>query len=411
MKKVIYTIVVMCLLMAHKSLAQTILLNEDFSVGVLPPGWSIDSAGVTPLKGWQFTGTPWVQPGNGFDSNYYYPRIESTSSLINLDCNLTTPFFNTTGINKVFLSYSELASFNNSNSYNYSMQKVELTTDSGFTWQELFTLENYRHPSKRGVFDITNEALGFPYVKVRFRYISRATVIGEWAIDSVVIADSIPCLSPPDTGIAVSDVGFACAGEQVKLKLDDLSRGIGQTYQWQHKSSNTGNVFVNIPGAVYDTVTHTQPVATYYQCLVTCGGLTDNSTVKFVSDTPNVGRFNSANYCLLCPTCTDTILLLPSYTGTIPNPIGGPGVVFQWQKTDSLFGVYSDIPGATNNYYVASLANHTTGTYFQCKQTCAATGYTRSISQWTWFYEMINPTLCAIVTRPPAVDVALMDTT
>jgi hypothetical protein len=73
--------------------------------------------------------------------------------------------------------------------------------------------------------------------------------------------------------MASTSIFFACTGTPVTLWLDALSRGIGQSYQWQLKNAANGNTYTDVPGATYDTLNKVQNGDTYYRCRITCNSL------------------------------------------------------------------------------------------------------------------------------------------
>jgi hypothetical protein len=373
MKKVIvFTIL---LLSSIGSKAQTILMQETFTNNSLPPGWTIDSAGITPVNGWKFTGQPSGVTGVGFDS--HYPRLRDIGVNQYFDCNLTSSLIDASAVNGVYLSYSNQCNAGQI-SYSYCYPIIEVTNDSGVTWNEVFrsTISNY--PVKRNIVNLTGLAVGSSNVKIRFRF-KEYQLGGWWAIDSVVVADSMPCISPPDSGTTSCVTKFACTGSPAQLFIDNLSRGIGQTYQWQLNNAASGNVYVNVPGAVYDTLTETQNGNTYYQCIITCGGLSTNSMPLMVQDTPVAVDAYSDNI-HICTGRDDTLRLY--------QPNGGSGVGWQWQSSSLPYSNYIDIPGATNDTYLMSPSNFSNSTYFRSKQVCLSNGTERA---GFWVNEVPNP--------------------
>lgn len=353
--------------------AQNILLQESFNNGALPPGWTIDSAGVSPVNGWTFSGSPLVISGNGFDSNY--ARIDVAQN-IDYDCNLTSPTINASLFSNVFMAYSdENGAY--IHPFNFCYPKVEVSNNGGSTWSSVLIDSIYNYPNKRTIIDISNIAAGYSNVKFRFHFYARNT--GEWAVDSIIVADSIHCISPPDSGITKATSAYSCTGNAANVFIDGLSRGIGQTYQWQLNNAASGNVYTDIPGAVYDTLTILQNGPTYYRCTVTCSGLSTTSQPLYLTDVPTGINPYSDNI-HICSGRDDTLRLYPPY--------GGPGIGYQWTQSALYNGAYSDIPGATNDTYIVGVANYNNMPYYKCKQICQSNGTSAS---GVWVNEVINP--------------------
>ncbi|NVO02874.1 MAG: T9SS type A sorting domain-containing protein, partial [Bacteroidetes bacterium] len=95
----------------------------------------------------------------------------------------------------------------------------------------------------------------------------------DWVVN--VIASS-PCAGTPTPGNTISSSNPICVGVNFTLSAQNITTGSGVTYQWQSSPDNI--TWTNISGATSSTFTGTQTVATYYQCLVTCSGITGTST-------------------------------------------------------------------------------------------------------------------------------------
>lgn len=375
MKKTITTLLLSAAAIICK--AQTILLQETFSNGTMPVGWYNDSAGQVPVIGWKFTGQPSVPAGNGFDNNYV--RISDNGAAI-FDCYLVTPSIDASTVNKLFLTFSDRMLFATGN--NYSVGYIEVSIDGGSNWFQILEARDDHYPVKRNVIDVSAIVVGSSNVKFRYHYHALGSA-GGWAIDSVVVTDSVPCTSPPDSGFAVSNQEFVCTGSSAKLWLDDLARGIGQTYQWQLKNAVSGNVWSNITGATTDTLNTTQNGSTYYRCEVTCGGLSTNSVQLLLPDTPS-GTDTYSDNIHLCAGRDDTLRIV--------SPYDGSGIGYQWQWSAAGNGTYVDIAGANNDTYIVGISNYTSSTYFKCKQVCLSNNTAKA---GFWVNEVPNPhTMC-----------------
>jgi hypothetical protein len=146
------------------------------------------------------------------------------------------------------------------------------------------------------------------------------------------------CTGVPNPGNTVSSMDSVCSGTLFTLSLQNISVGVGLTYQWQ--SSNDGINFNDIAGATNSTYTTSQTSVKYYHCIVTCtnSGQTATSTNLKVAmqlfyhcycgsyatttedtkiDSVHLGTINTGTDSFQCESYTD-------YTGG-PIPILSPG--------------------------------------------------------------------------------------
>ncbi|MCE2681381.1 MAG: GEVED domain-containing protein [Cryomorphaceae bacterium] len=94
------------------------------------------------------------------------------------------------------------------------------------------------------------------------------------------------CNGTPDGGIAVSTTPSICPDVNFVVQLNNASQGDGITYQWQ--VSTNGTTYNNISGATAPSLTTSQDIDSYYQCVVTCGpsGFSGTSTPVQVTTNP-----------------------------------------------------------------------------------------------------------------------------
>jgi hypothetical protein len=374
MKKIIVLIVAFLVTNAH---GQIVVFSEDFSSGSLPFGWTQDSAGYTPVLNWKFNGAPLNVTGAGFDSNY--PRINSTLYPSDyVACSLISSSFSSGTISSAYLSYSEHF-YDAASPSNPTKRKIEISLNNGITWQDVFE-SNLSHGNPvaiKNIINITAYAIGQINIKIKFYYQGHSG--GWWAIDNVQVSDSVACLSPPDNGTTKSTTPFSCTGSPANLYIENLSRGIGQTYQWQLKNAANGNVWTNVSGSISDTLNTTQNGPTYYRCSITCSGLSTNSQQLNLSDVPSaIDAYSDGIH--ICAGRDDTLRLY--------QPYGGIGVGWQWQQRFSAVGTYTDIPGATSDTYVVGVSNLNNKPFFKCKQICLSNGTNNT---GFWANEAPNP--------------------
>ena len=99
--------------------------------------------------------------------------------------------------------------------------------------------------------------------------------------DFIVIA-SAACTGTPIAGTAQSTAAAICPGINYTLSLSGATQAAGLTYQWQSAPSATGP-WTNIPTGTAPNFTTSQTVDTWYQCIVTCSGLSSTSSVVGVT--------------------------------------------------------------------------------------------------------------------------------
>ena len=77
------------------------------------------------------------------------------------------------------------------------------------------------------------------------------------------------CNGTPNGGNAVTANASICPDVNFVVQLNNASQGDGITYQWQ--VSTNGTTYTNIAGATTPSLTTSQNIDSYYQCVVTCG--------------------------------------------------------------------------------------------------------------------------------------------
>lgn len=355
-KKVLFSLLLTFAMsgLAGVSKGSTVLLSENFSSGSMPAGWSQDSASVMPYYVWSFS-NPGLRiiSGSSFDSQFvifdsdFYGQNNSEDAYLNL------PPVNASSLSSLFLVMDEQYQ-----DWTNGFHQIEISTNGGASWTSIVNdsdATNLGYPNAvRSVYNITSIAAGQSSVSIRFHY--AATYGYWWAIDNVEITDTVLCVSPPYAGNAFSNPAFACPSSSFTLMLDGTSGGIGEMYQWQ--SSPDGVTWTDIPGATTIPFTTTQASASYYQCVVTCSGLSSPSFFTYVYDSPDPG-YSISNHDFLCPGGSDSLTLSLSI-GNIA------GYTYQWQSSPDNF-TWTDILGATTDTYSLTQASPT---YYQCIISC-----------------------------------------
>ena len=101
------------------------------------------------------------------------------------------------------------------------------------------------------------------------------------AFAALQLAAPVACTSPPPVATTNASPNNICVASSVSLSLTGITFGTGQTYQWQ--SSPNNSTWTNISGATSFSHSLTVSTATYYRCVVTCGGNSTNSASTLVT--------------------------------------------------------------------------------------------------------------------------------
>ena len=99
----------------------------------------------------------------------------------------------------------------------------------------------------------------------------------------VTIYPAIACTGTPAPGNTIASAVAVCPAKNFNLTLQNqpLPGTTGITYQWQSSSSTSGP-WTNIPGAIFNNLTISQNIATYYRAMVSCGANSGSSTPVLV---------------------------------------------------------------------------------------------------------------------------------
>lgn len=116
---------------------------------------------------------------------------------------------------------------------------------------------------------------------------------GETEDYHINILQGSACTSPPVAGTTYTVNPILCAGDLVQVSLHGFSNGVGQTYQWQSSTDNLN--WTNISGTNDTMYSALIASPVYYQCILTCGGMTSVSTSILVQNNP------------ICSYCTNTL--------------------------------------------------------------------------------------------------------
>jgi hypothetical protein len=104
---------------------------------------------------------------------------------------------------------------------------------------------------------------------------------GETEDYLINIQAATPCTTPPAAGAAISSAVSACPNILFNLNLQGSAIASGLSYQWQ--DSPNGIAWTNIAGANSINYQTSLTTTTYYQCIVTCSGVSSTSTPIMVT--------------------------------------------------------------------------------------------------------------------------------
>jgi hypothetical protein len=172
---------------------------------------------------------------------------------------------------------------------------------------------------------------------------------GECEDYNFVVVASTACTGTPIAGTAVSTATTICPGVNYTLSLSGATQAAGLTYQWQSAPSATGP-WTNIPTGTTPSFTTFQNIDTWYQCIVTCSGLSATSSVVAVTTNSflncyctsaatsiadeeilnvSISTMNNSSTCgVAAPGPGSVASLYSNFTTTVAAPILAPGVVY-----------------------------------------------------------------------------------
>ena len=225
---------------------QTTIINENFSGGSLPSGWSnSDYASTGDIWLFNDPDNRNISAGN-FSGGYAIIDSDYYGSSSNQNTGLVTPSFNASLYTNVTLSFD----------YQYrdydGPESCRVQVYNGSSWTTVLTYnigdENYSGSNFVSL-DITSVTNGSANAKVRFRY--KGAYDWWWAIDNVKITGTEPSLvsSPKGPGGIGSDDGTS--GLKLWLDVNTISGSDGSTItNWTDASGNSFN-FSAGNGATY----------------------------------------------------------------------------------------------------------------------------------------------------------------
>jgi Secretion system C-terminal sorting domain len=189
LKKILY---ISILLFSALGLRADILLNETFTSGALPTGWT--NTAIQGSDTWLFRSSPVFGSPSGGGYAVFDDQLLGAAVIPN-ESALTTIPVDFTNRTTAFLKITHHW-FGVEFTYGY----VEVSNDAGATWNTIQTYQKFTRGSiaapQDTIFDITALAANQADVRVRFRYTDGSQAGRYWYLDDIVL------YSNPDVGIS-----------------------------------------------------------------------------------------------------------------------------------------------------------------------------------------------------------------
>jgi len=204
----------------------TTVLNEVFSTGDPPTGWSLVNRG-TGTQRWTTTNPGGRSVPSGITTPFEIIDSDYDGSGKSQDDSLITPTFNAAGATTVTLSFDTYYRDYDGN----DSALIDVSSDGGTTWTNVSkwtssvgTSSSASHQS----INISSVAAGSSQVKIRFHYLG---VWGYyWFIDNVTVSvTAVACSSTPSIPPGVMYLTTRSTSGQVKLEWVNPSSGYGST--------------------------------------------------------------------------------------------------------------------------------------------------------------------------------------
>ena len=223
----------------------TLVIDEDFTGG-LPAGWSVQTE----------SGVPWtIRTPVAGDSRYdnltggtgEFAMVDNNYSHISRT-SLVAPVLDLSAAQSVILRFRSFFLFDLLESIN-----VDLSTDGGLNWSNVWTYYGFNPYGTHYVFDLSSEAAGQANFALRFRFDSNGDIQGNlWQVDDVELEAFGGGMTPTDPPAAASSAVPAdgAGGVAVNATLDwsagsgvdthDVYFGTSVSPPWQTSQSVTG---------------------------------------------------------------------------------------------------------------------------------------------------------------------------
>ncbi|MEZ4710588.1 MAG: choice-of-anchor X domain-containing protein [Caldilineaceae bacterium] len=242
------------------------VLNEDFSTGSVPNGWTV--VATNPDRGSWLTDNPNDRKdGAGNNSGFALVDNPKVSSNAFWTAELRSPTFSLANVASAALTFDSFMSNAPWGGWR-AMPTVDVSTDNGATWQNgVWSAGDYFGGPRTVFADLTAVAAGQSAVKVRFQFAdSLSGPVWYWIVDNVKIESFSAPAAPTDlqaiVGLdgkallswqnqantskvqierAVSGGSFQSVGEVGSnvTKFTDAGGQLGQSYTYRVRASNS----------------------------------------------------------------------------------------------------------------------------------------------------------------------------
>ena len=245
------------------STESNILINEDFSGGSLPAGWSLVTDSGIP---WSFNA--WI-PGDARYENQTYGSGHYAMADVdyshNMDSKLRSPTFDLAGADAVVLKFQSFFWVDEG-----ELPNVEVSTDDGANWTEVWRYTGFGISADSVNKDLTAIAAGQSSFAFQFRFNSGGSFSGNlWQIDDVVLQvfGGEPPADPP--GPASSPIPPDGATEQALFASLSWTAGALATSHDVYVGGNpvldASDFQGNFTGAVFDPETPGNDTTYYWR--------------------------------------------------------------------------------------------------------------------------------------------------
>jgi hypothetical protein len=442
--------------------AQTIFLQENFSSGSLPAGWTNTSVVGFADSVWLFN-NPYNRSvtGANFDASFaiFDSDDGSTNDNMNENAMLTTPAVNISGATThLYLVLDEQYRSLGGPGSQGSTHWIEASTDGGSSWTNVLYDSvdvGYPNPANHSVYDLSSY-VGNSTIMIRFHW--TGSWDWWWAIDNVVLEDALP--PPPANdecanamsltmgttcnltsftlgnatssglpgcggGVADDDVWFSFLATDVSCIVKLVSAGMPHTIEIFDGCGGTSITCIN-PGTASITSLFSGLTIgnTYYIAVYTSGtAISDVSTqqICLMSPPPPPANDDCGNAVSLTEnaTCQTTAGTLSGATNSNVSPCTGTADDDVWYsfiaadtvakievmghgQNDPVIEVFDGCGGTSLNCFNASGGNSESGLARQL--TIGNTYYFRVYSYGTSLLDSSDFDVCVLDVQFPAND-------
>ncbi|SNB44915.1 S8 family serine peptidase [Geobacter sp. DSM 9736] len=275
-------------------IATTSVGSESFSSGASPAAWTVSGTSA----GWRFDDP--ARRGNQTGGSGGFAVVDSDyAGRVTMDTVLKSPIYDLTSFTKAYLSFRTYFRY-----YSDEICDVDLSTDGGATWNNVWRKSGADHGPSAEKLDISALAAGRQYVAVRFRYYN-ARYDWYWQIDDFALSGVRSTATYTVTGTVTGSNGSIASASPVTV------------------TSGTSATFAVSPAAGHKPgdVGGTCPAGSFTGNSYTTGTISADCYVNF-SFTPltfTIGTATSGNGTITCTPWTLVTYSTPAACTAIPG--------------------------------------------------------------------------------------------